>query len=72
MSNLTGLSAVTLHGFLHSLRCSRAVSLTPSCYFAWVILWGDIVTKQAYRLHDFARRHLRVTFGTFRDLHAAR
>jgi len=26
--------SVTLHCFLHSLRCSRAVSLTRSCYFA--------------------------------------
>jgi len=47
---------VTLHCFLHSLRCSRAVS-----YLELLFCMGDIVSYEAGiedSLHDCARKYV--------------
>jgi len=51
-AELNQFVSVTLHCFLHSLRCSRAVSYIELLYKYWYCWGGDIVIKQAQRLHE--------------------
>jgi len=46
MQNYIGLSQS--HCIATFIHCTVLVqSLTLSCYFAWLIWWGDVVMKQA-------------------------
>jgi len=50
-TKLNRFVSVTWHCFLHSLRCSRAVSYTKLLLCMDDIV-GDTVMKQAWRLHE--------------------